>query len=92
VRPHLEPHGPDGLELLQGFYVDKGGVARRAGQDLLQGAPYQLSASAQSSKEQLLLQVGGPASAPPVLAGCGGGCGCMRARRGLDSCSLGWLA
>jgi hypothetical protein len=64
VRPHVEPHGPDGLDLMEGFYVEKSGVARRGGQDMLQGAPYSHSLSAQCSKEQLLLQVG-PAGAGP---------------------------
>jgi hypothetical protein len=39
----------DGVE---GFLAEKAGVAGRAAGDLLGGAPYRLSASAQATKEQ----------------------------------------
>jgi hypothetical protein len=74
VRPHVEPHGPDGLDLMEGFYVEKSGVARRAGQDMLQGVPYSTSLSAQCSKEQLLLQVGAAAGGAAWAWCTGGGC------------------
>lgn len=41
----------DGVE---GFMADKAGVAGRAPGDLLGGAPFRLSLSAQATKEQLL--------------------------------------
>ncbi|GBF93385.1 hypothetical protein Rsub_06423 [Raphidocelis subcapitata] len=55
VRPHLEAHGMDDGDGVEGFMAEKSGVAARSAGDLLGGAPYRLSGSAQATKEQLLV-------------------------------------
>lgn len=53
TRPHLEPHGLDGHDAMDGFLVDKTGVWRRDKEQLLTGTPYHHNASVQVNKEQV---------------------------------------
>ncbi|KAI8469532.1 MAG: hypothetical protein J3K34DRAFT_279073 [Monoraphidium minutum] len=55
VRPHLEPHGMDDGDGVEGFLAEKAGVAGRRAGDLLGGVPFRLSGSAQATKEQVLM-------------------------------------
>eukprot|EP00877_Chromochloris_zofingiensis_P013738 jgi/Chrzof1/8618/Cz03g17170.t1_TOC120[v5.2] len=62
IKPHIEPHGMDNSDGVEGFMCDKQGVAFRSPGDLLQGAPYRVSANAQASKEQVVMQAHGDMS------------------------------
>lgn len=52
----------DNSDGVEGFMCDKQGVAFRSPGDLLQGAPYRVSANAQASKEQVVMQAHGDMS------------------------------
>ncbi|KAF6261120.1 hypothetical protein COO60DRAFT_810130 [Scenedesmus sp. NREL 46B-D3] len=72
VRPHIEPHGMDNADNVEGFMAEKAGVARPSSSSsgggggsadqLLRGLPYRISSSASASKEQLLVQARGELS------------------------------
>ena len=68
VRPHVEPHGVDGGDAMEGFYLEKSGVARRNREELLAGSPYHHYASAQVTKDQARAVGPPPAALPPCLA------------------------